>query len=147
MRLFQHFERVTNIYKNMDKITQILEIVVRCKYFEAGVHIKDPMKNSYQDGLGGKTPNIRPCCCGPYIFWDKRRSQINEYSDFTICVEFILCFHDMNDETTSTPCITNVKVSVVTSAALHIQFAAVLCGIILGTKHNNILTSLYNNSI
>ncbi len=36
----------------MDKITQISESVVRCKYFEAGVHIKNPIKNSYQDGLG-----------------------------------------------------------------------------------------------
>jgi hypothetical protein len=27
----------------MDKITQILENVVRCKYFEAGVHIKNPI--------------------------------------------------------------------------------------------------------
>ena len=32
----------------MDKITWILENVVRCKYFEAGGHIK----NSYQDDLG-----------------------------------------------------------------------------------------------
>ena len=29
----------------MDKITQMLENVVRCKYF-------DPIKNSYEDGLG-----------------------------------------------------------------------------------------------
>ena len=36
----------------MDKMTQILEIVVRCKYVEAGVHIKNPIKNSYRDGLG-----------------------------------------------------------------------------------------------
>ena len=37
-------------------MTQILENVVRCKYFEAGVHIKNPMKNSYhQDGLGRTT--------------------------------------------------------------------------------------------
>ena len=36
----------------MDKMTQILEIVVRCKYFEAGVHIKEQIKNSYRDGLG-----------------------------------------------------------------------------------------------
>ena len=33
----------------MDKITQILENVVRCKYIEAGVHVKNPIKNSYQD--------------------------------------------------------------------------------------------------
>jgi hypothetical protein len=45
-------------YKNMDKITQILENVVRCKYFEAGVHIKNPIKNSYQDGLGRMTQTL-----------------------------------------------------------------------------------------
>ena len=36
----------------MDKITQILKNVVRWKYFEVGVHIKNPIKNLYQDGLG-----------------------------------------------------------------------------------------------
>jgi hypothetical protein len=36
----------------MDKTTQVLEDVVRCKYFEAGVHIENPIKNSSQDGLG-----------------------------------------------------------------------------------------------
>ena len=36
----------------MDEIIQILENIVRCKYFGAGVHIKNPIKNSYQDGLG-----------------------------------------------------------------------------------------------
>ena len=35
----------------MNKMTQILEIVVRCKYFEAGVHMKEPIKHSYRDGL------------------------------------------------------------------------------------------------
>ena len=34
----------------MVKITQILENVVRWKYFEADVHIKNPIKDSYQDG-------------------------------------------------------------------------------------------------
>jgi hypothetical protein len=42
----------------MDKITQILENVVRCKYFEAGDHIKNPIKNSYQDGLGRTTQTL-----------------------------------------------------------------------------------------
>jgi hypothetical protein len=42
----------------MDKVTQILENVVRCKYFEAGVHIKNPIKNSYQDGLGRTTQTL-----------------------------------------------------------------------------------------
>ena len=46
-----HFEADTHI-KNIDKITHILQDVVRCKYFEADVHIKNPIKNSYQDGLG-----------------------------------------------------------------------------------------------
>jgi hypothetical protein len=42
----------------MDKITQILENVVRFKYFEAGVYIKNPIKNSYQDGLGRTTQTL-----------------------------------------------------------------------------------------
>ena len=42
----------------MDKITHILENVVRCKYFEAGVHIKNPIKNSYQDGLSRTTQTL-----------------------------------------------------------------------------------------
>jgi hypothetical protein len=42
----------------MDKITQILGTVVRCKYFEAGVHIKNPIKNSYQDSLGRMTQTL-----------------------------------------------------------------------------------------
>ena len=42
----------------MDQITQIVENVVRCKYFEMGVHIKNPIKNSYQDGLGRTTQTL-----------------------------------------------------------------------------------------
>jgi hypothetical protein len=42
----------------MDKITQILENVVRCKYFEVGYHIKNPIKNSHQDGLGRTTQTL-----------------------------------------------------------------------------------------
>jgi hypothetical protein len=42
----------------MDEVTQILENVVRCKYFEAGVHINNPTKNSYQDGLGRMTQTL-----------------------------------------------------------------------------------------
>ena len=42
----------------MDKITHILENVVRSKYFEAGVHIKNLIKNSYQDGLGRTTQTL-----------------------------------------------------------------------------------------
>jgi hypothetical protein len=54
--LFWHFETVTNIRTWI--ITQILENVVRCKYFEAGVHIKNPIKSSYQDGLGRMTQTL-----------------------------------------------------------------------------------------
>jgi hypothetical protein len=64
----------------MDKITQILENVVRCKYFEVGVHIKNPIKNSYQDGLGRTTQTLDHVVVHIWI-WDKRNSQINEYSD------------------------------------------------------------------
>jgi hypothetical protein len=42
----------------MDKITQILENVVRCKNFKAVVHIKNPIKNSYQDELGRTTQTL-----------------------------------------------------------------------------------------
>ena len=37
---------------------KILENVVRRKYFEAGVHIKNLIKNSYQDGLGRMTQTL-----------------------------------------------------------------------------------------
>jgi hypothetical protein len=68
-------------YKNMDKITQILKNVARCKCFEAGVHIKNPIKNSYQDGLGRTTQTLDHVVVVHILFWDKRKSQINEYSD------------------------------------------------------------------
>ena len=42
----------------MDKTTQILENVVRCKYIETGGHIKNPIKNSYQDRLGRTTQTL-----------------------------------------------------------------------------------------
>jgi hypothetical protein len=65
----------------MDKITQILENIVRCKYFEAGVHIKNPIKNSYQDGLGRTTQTLDHVVVVHILIGDKRKSQINEYSD------------------------------------------------------------------
>ena len=65
----------------MDKITQILENVVRCNYFEAGVHIKNPIKNSYEDGLGRTTQTLDHVVVVHILIWDKRKSQINEYSD------------------------------------------------------------------
>ena len=66
----------------MDKTTQILENVVRCKYFEVGVHIKNPIKNSYQDGLGRTTQTSYHVVVVHMLIWDKRKSQINEYSDY-----------------------------------------------------------------
>ena len=66
---------------NMDKITQILGNVVRCKYFEAGVHIKNPSKNSYQGGLGRTTQTLNHVVVVHVLIWDKRKSQINKYSD------------------------------------------------------------------
>ena len=65
----------------MDKITRILENVVRCKYFEAGVHIKNPIKNSYQDGLDRMTQTLDHVVVLHILIWDERKSQINEYSD------------------------------------------------------------------
>ena len=66
----------------MDKITQILESIVRCKYFEAGIHVKNPIKNSYQDGLGRTTQTLDHVVVVHILIWDKRKSQINEYSDW-----------------------------------------------------------------
>ena len=64
----------------MNKITQILENVVRCKYFEVGVHIKNPTKNSYQDGLG-RTQTLHHVVVVHVLIRDKRKSQIDKYSD------------------------------------------------------------------
>ena len=61
----------------MGKVTQILENVVRCKYFEAGVYIKNPIKNSYQDGLDRTTQTLNHVCCGPYI--DLRQEKVSNY--------------------------------------------------------------------
>jgi len=74
----------------MDKITQILENVVRCKYFEAGVHIKSPIKNSYQDGLGRTTQTLDHVVVVHILIWDKRKSQINEYNDIDMGVYFAI---------------------------------------------------------
>jgi hypothetical protein len=65
----------------MDKITQRLENVVRCKCFEAGVHIKNPIKNSCQVGLGRMIQTLDHVVVVHILIWDKRKSQINEYSD------------------------------------------------------------------
>ena len=75
--------RVSYKYKNMDKITQILENVVRCKYVEAGVHIKNPIKNSYQDGLGRTTQTLDHVVVVHILIWDKNFFQIKVYSDTT----------------------------------------------------------------
>jgi hypothetical protein len=68
--------------KNMYKVTHILENVVRCKYFEVGVHITNPIKNSYQDGLGRTTQTLDHVVVVHILIWDKRKSQLNEYSDW-----------------------------------------------------------------
>ena len=67
----------------MDKITQMLENVVRCKYFAAGVHIKHPIENSYQDGLVRTTQTLDHVVMVHILIWDKRKSHINEYSDIS----------------------------------------------------------------
>jgi hypothetical protein len=67
----------------MDNTTQILENVVRCKYFEADVLIKNPIKNLYQDGLDRTTQTLDHVVVVHILIWDKRKSQINEYSEFS----------------------------------------------------------------
>jgi hypothetical protein len=58
-----------------------LKNVVRCNYFEAGVHIKNPIKNSYEDGLGRTTQTLNHVVVVHILISDKRKSQINKYSD------------------------------------------------------------------
>ena len=71
----------------MDKIIEVLENVVRCKHFEVGVHIKNPIKNSYPDGLGMTTQTLDHVVVVHILIGDKRKSQINKYSDNIIfCV-------------------------------------------------------------
>ena len=72
----------------MDKITKMLENVVRCKYFEAGVHTKNPIKNSSQDGLGRTTLTLDHVVVVHISIWDKRKSPINEYSDLYRITDF-----------------------------------------------------------
>jgi hypothetical protein len=62
----------------MDKITQILENVVRCEYFEAGVRIKNPTKNSYQDDLGRTTQTLDHVVVVHILIG----APINEYNDY-----------------------------------------------------------------
>ena len=78
--LFRHFETVTNI-RTWIKSHMYWENVVRCKHFEAGVHTKNPITNSYQDGLGRTTPTLDNVVVVHILIWDKRKSQIYEYSD------------------------------------------------------------------
>ena len=46
-----------------------------------GVHMKNPFNNSYQDGLGRTTQTLDHVVVVHISIWDKRKSQINEYSD------------------------------------------------------------------
>src|ERR1700738_1990891 len=94
----------------MDKITQILENVVRCKYFEAGVHIKNPIKNSYQDGLGRTTQTLDHVVVVHILILDKRKSQINEYSDNF--VNTIVVFDHVDCELCSLVCTHRSKLQV-----------------------------------
>jgi hypothetical protein len=61
----------------MAKITQILENIVRCKYFEVGVHIKNPIKNSYQDGLSRTTQTLDHVVVCPYIYFRQSLKLMN----------------------------------------------------------------------
>ena len=45
--------------------------------------IKNPIKNSYQDGLGRTTQILDHVVVVHILIWNKRKSQINEYSDWS----------------------------------------------------------------
>ena len=51
------------------------------QYFEAGVHIMNPIKNLYQDGLGRTIQTLDHVVVVHILIWDKWMSQVNEYSD------------------------------------------------------------------
>ena len=55
-----------------------------CKYFEAGVHIKNPIKNTYQEGSSRTTQALDHVVVVHILIKDKRKSQINEHSMY-IC--------------------------------------------------------------
>ena len=44
-------------------------------------HIKNPIKNLYQDGLGGTTQTLDHIVVVHILIWDNTKSQINECSD------------------------------------------------------------------
>jgi hypothetical protein len=92
-------------YKNMDKITYILKIIVRWKYFEAGIQIKNPIKNSYQDGLGRTTQALEHVVVVHILIWDKRKSQINKCSDISYPSPFRSHNNVLCDWQFSTKCI------------------------------------------
>ena len=48
---------------------------------EVGVHIKNPINNLYQDGLGRTTQTLDPVVVVHISIRDKRKSQSNEYRD------------------------------------------------------------------
>jgi hypothetical protein len=48
---------------------------------QVGVHIKNPIKNSYEGGLGRTTQTLDHVVVVHILIWDKRKSQINEYND------------------------------------------------------------------
>lgn len=55
---------------------------MRCKYFEAGVHMKNPIKNSYdEDGLDRTTQTLDNVVVVHIFSWDKIKSTNIEYSD------------------------------------------------------------------
>jgi hypothetical protein len=77
----------------MDKITQILENVVRCKYFEAGVHIKNPINNSYQDGLVRTTQTLDHVVVVHILIFETRESDNQVLFNLTGSsrFEFVIC--------------------------------------------------------
>ena len=53
----------------------ILENVVRCYWFEVGVHIKNPIKNSCEDGLGGQSKHstiLKGKSCNTHIIASRK---------------------------------------------------------------------------
>jgi hypothetical protein len=65
----------------MDKIRQILKIVVNWLHFEAVPHIKNQIKNSDEADLGGAADTLGHVLWVHILMTDKNKFQINDYSD------------------------------------------------------------------
>ena len=79
--LFQHFETVTNI-RTWIKSQRYWGMLQDANTLKRVFISRIPIKNSYQDGLGRPTQTLDHVVVVHILIWDKKKVQINEYSDW-----------------------------------------------------------------